>query len=119
MKQTSTLTRRLAANQEHAAYRKGQMAQAGFLYTLYVGQPKMAVDVTCSSIVARYFPGATIRSAVGLWQGETEFCKTVEIVATRADLQNIVSLAGDLRHVYGQESVLVTWTSCSSLLVTA
>ncbi len=120
MKQTSSLTRNLTASQEHAAYRNGQRNTAGVAYRLYVGIPSDGQRTpTVDQLVSRYFDGATLSQTLGLWKGEIENSETVDILATAGDLQKIVSLAGDLRHVYGQDAVLVTWAPTSSLLVTA
>ena len=117
MKQTSSLTRNLTAAQESATLARSTQ---GVLYRLYVGIPDSTSHrEAVASIVARYFPGATIYGCDGLWQGSTEYCNAIDILATANDLQQIVSLAGDLRHVYGQDCVLVVWSACSSLLVTA
>ena len=119
MKQTSSLTRNLAAAQESATLARSTQ---GVLYRLYLGLPEAERRLrlpVISSIVARYFLGATIYGCDGLWQGETEYANAIDILATANDLQTVVSLAGDLRHIYGQDSVFVVWSACSSLLVTA
>lgn len=118
MKQISSLTRNLAASQEHAAYRNGQRNTAGVAYRLYVGLPP-ATTVSSHAIVARYFQGATLTRAAGLWDSVLENSDIIDILATADDLQKIVFLAGALRHVYGQDAVLVTWAPTSSLLVAA
>lgn len=82
------------------------------LYTLYTeDKPNVA------ELVSRYFTGATIYHASGLWNGALESTIVVEIVASETDLQNIVNLAGDIKHANAQDSVLVTWARVSSLLV--
>ena len=60
-------------------------------------------------LVARYFEGATLFDAVGLWKGQTERSTVVEIIGTIADLQNVTHLAGDIGYVNAQTSVLVTF----------
>lgn len=74
------------------------------VYRLYTEDKLNLLD-----LIARYFDGATVINAIGIWQRSTELSKVIEIVGTLADLQNIVHLAGDIRHVNGQSSVLVTW----------
>lgn len=71
-----------------------------------------------STLVARYFDGATILQGLGLWCGETEGSAVIEILGTRADLQNIVHLAGDIRFTNEQSSVIVTWEPISRLDIT-
>ncbi len=120
MKQTSSLTRNLAASQEHAAYRNGQRNTAGVAYRLYLGLPPGDADLPpIAPIITRYFRGATLSESRGIWEGVVEDATAIDILATYGDLQKIVSLAGDLRHVYGQDAVLVTWAPTASLLVTA
>lgn len=67
------------------------------------------------STVARYFDGATVFPADGLWRDTTEDSVVIEIVASRADLQRIVNLAGDIKVRNNQSSVLVTWQAVSRL----
>jgi hypothetical protein len=67
-------------------------------------------------LVARYFPGATIYSAQGLWQGDLESTDVIEIIGTIADLQTVVNLAGDIKYVNNQTFVLVTWQTLSGRL---
>lgn len=91
-------------------------------------------------LVARYFDGATLISALGLWQAKTiphtadtcpgrpcgaccdhvettgrEDSTIVEIIGDDADLQRIVNLAGDIKHVNAQSCVLVTWSPVNRL----
>lgn len=69
-------------------------------------------------LIERYFEGATITYGVGLWQGVTEVSAIVDIIGTSDDLQAIASLAGDIRFVHGQSTVLVTWAPVNQLLIT-
>lgn len=87
-------------------------------YRLYVGDNDNLI-ATITEIVARYFQGATITYSTGVWQGDREPSFVVDIVATRADLQKVVALAGDLRLAGNQTCVLLTWAPVTSLLVTA
>ena len=66
-------------------------------------------------LVSRYFDGATLLHGIGIWQGNHEDATIVEVIATSADLQRIVNLAGDIKHVNAQSSVLVTWSNVSRL----
>ncbi len=102
------LTRTLADAQERHALNRAK----AMLFTLYTeNRPNLA------ALVSRYFQGATIYNGVGLWQGETEHSAVVEIVGTMDDLQRVVFLAGDIREVNKQQSVLLTYGPVSSILV--
>ena len=106
MKQTSTLTRNLSTAQEtHAVITTAT-------YRLYTEDKPGLID-----LVKRYFQGATFFYGVGLYDGQIEASRVIEIVGTLADLQKIVDLAGDIRVVNAQSSVLVTWTRSTSLNV--
>lgn len=70
-------------------------------------------------LTGRYFAGYTKLYGIGAYQGIKEPCIVIEIIGTPADLQKIVNLAGDIRVVNEQESVLVTWSEVSRLDVTA
>jgi hypothetical protein len=71
------------------------------------------------SLAHRYFDGFTRLYGVGSYKGTLESTVVLEIIGTPADLQNIVNLAGDIRGVNAQESVLITWSEVSRLDVTA
>ena len=60
------------------------------------------------TLTARYFSGATFYDCIGLWNSDTEPATVIEIVGTVADLQQVIDLAGDIREVNRQSSVLVT-----------
>lgn len=63
-----------------------------------------------ADVVSRYFAGATIVSGLfGLWHGELEDSVVIEIAGEPSDLQGIVNLAGDIKELGRQTSVLVTW----------
>ena len=106
MKQTSTLTRSLAAAQEH------HVAQTAVTYRLYTEDVPGLVDLT-----KRYFKGASFFYGQGLSDGQIEAARIIEIVGTLADLQRIVDLAGDIRVTNHQSTVLVTWTRSTSFVV--
>ena len=104
MNQSSALTQSLAESQERHAH------TTVVTYTVYTeSKPNL------SRLIARYFPGATIHYGLGLWQEQTEPSATISIVGTFADLQRIADLAGDIRVVNEQSTVLVTWQRCSRL----
>ena len=62
-------------------------------------------------LVGRYFTGATILYGVGLWEGKQEECALIQIIGSPADLQSIIFLAGDIRHLNSQNVVKVTSTN--------
>lgn len=109
MKQTSDLTRRLTLAQEQHANHE---ATAFYLYTEDRGN--------LAELTARYFSGATIFHADGIWTPPAnsnglpqptvrESAAVIGIIGTRDDLQRIFDLAGDIRTANTQTSVLVTW----------
>ena len=102
---------KLAREQEQSAQTPDTQA---IVYRLYTE----AKD-TLADIVSRYFAGATFTFTVGLWQGTPEDSTVIEIIGTRADMQSIAHLAGDIRLANNQTSVLVTWHPISRLDVTA
>ena len=96
---TESLTARLAREQEtHAPFFETRVRYR--LYTEGVG------DIV--GLVSRYFAGATIIPALGVWGGEVESSAVIEILGTDADLQRVVDLAGDIRVTNKQYAVYVT-----------
>lgn len=83
-------------------------------YTLYTEAYPNLVE-----LVSRYFAGATFFQAEGLWFQQKEATTVIEIIGTEADRQQVVYLAGDIRHVNAQSSVLVTWETVGRLDVMA
>lgn len=92
-----SIRERLAREQENRAHRVTVVYR---LYTEY----KPGIP----ALVSRYFTGATILDAIGLWDGSTELACVIEIVGTHADLQAIAHLVGDIKVRNNQSSVLVT-----------
>lgn len=113
MKQTSSLTRSLTEAQEQHAARQQAATQT---YRIYLGYTPPYSGPTLLDIVSRYFDGATFIHATGIWRGEKEDSVIVEIVTDNR--QSIFFLAGDLRTVFGQSAVLITWQPVSSFLLT-
>lgn len=113
MKQTSSLTRRLAAAQEKHAAAILHSPFAAVRYTLFTEDVDwlagLAVPGLLPELVGRYFKGATILYGDGLWQGTIERAACIIIIGTHADLQRVFDLAGDIRVKRGQSTVLVTW----------
>jgi|ERR1035437_6405838 hypothetical protein len=88
------------------------LSDAAVLYRLYtedVHRPKLL------TLISRYFSGATLFYGSGLWMDTVEAGTVIEIVATAADLQPIIHLAGDIKVQNHQSSVLVTWAPVSRL----
>lgn len=96
MEQVSSLTRSLSAAQ--VAHAKNR-AVAFRIYT--------ERKDNLPRIVARYFTGATLFDALGMWQGLIEQSTVVEIIGTLADAPNVLKLAGDIGYINAQTSVLV------------
>src|ERR1035437_6640041 len=66
-------------------------------------------------LIGRYFDGFTLYLTTGVYLGIIESGLVIEVVATTADLQAIVHLAGDIKVQNYQSSVLITWASVSRL----
>ena len=109
----------LARNQEQAALgtleRAKQDQNTAIVYRLYTEDIADDGNSGLELLVSRYFKGATIYATTGLWLGNRESGLVVEIIATAADLQAIVHLAGDIKVQNHQSSVLVTWAPVSRL----
>ena len=100
----------LAREQERKAL------NAAIVYRLYTEDTVGVVPTPLSGLIVRYFPGASIFYGVlGIWEGQIEKAVVIEILATSADLQSIIHLAGDIKVQNRQSSVLVTWQSISRL----
>ena len=70
-------------------------------------------------IVSRYFVGFTRVNAIGFYENVQEPAVIIEIIASADALQDIVNLAGDIKYVNAQESVLITWSDVSMLNITS
>jgi hypothetical protein len=70
-------------------------------------------------LTARYFLEFTLIPTEGYYEGKRENGAIIEVIGSALDLQSIVHLAGDIRQVNNQHSVLVTWNNISWLNVTA
>jgi hypothetical protein len=111
---TQSLTSQMAESQEAHAKRSAAINTNAVLFTLYT----VVGDGQNAKRVARYFPGATLYRAAGLWNSEIEESEVIEIVAESLDsLQAIVNLAGDIKHALNQTAVLVTYERIGSVLV--
>mgnify|MGYP001606686351 FL=1 len=85
------------------------------LYRIYVADNTGEDWVDPEPIVQRYFQGATFLYCYGLYKGISESSVIIEIIAGDEDLQNVVHLAGDLKVLGKQESVLVTRQSVEKM----
>ena len=110
MKQSSNLTRKLTAAQE--SHLVTSVYPPAILFTLYTEDKDNLL-----TLVSRYFKSATLINAVGLYNGQTELAKVIEIIGTLDDLQSVVHLAGDIKEVNKQESVLFTYAPVNSFVV--
>ena len=112
MKQSSSLTCNLAEAQEEHAHRARNAPAFNTPKTLYRLYTEHLAHVNAQGIVGRYFAGATIYNGLGLdarTQDASEDALIIEIVSSAPDgLQRAIDLAGDLRTLGNQVSVLVT-----------
>jgi hypothetical protein len=82
-------------------------------------------DKTLYAIIAKYFSGATIYPAHGLWKGKPEYSTIIEIIDNDYYCPNqgesytsaIELLARELKDQFKQESVLVTRQDVESELL--
>lgn len=90
---------------------------ANAIYRIYTEHVAGVLD-----IVARYFDGATLTYATGLWRGVQELSVVLEIIGTVADREQIVALCEDIRATNAQHTVLATMQTAralDSIVVTA
>ncbi len=119
-----TWDRNALANSQGQAGKVVKPAQSvGTVKTLY---RLMTQDINRNqtvAIVKRYFEGATLTYGIGLdarTQQADENAVVIEIVTSAADaFQRIVNLAGDIRVINGQISVLITRQDITTFEVTA
>lgn len=115
MKQDSSITKAMTAAQEtHAADIRTPRPTQAVVYRLYTEEYGNLRDLTL-----RYFDGFTFFPTIGYYQGIREVGMVIEIIGTSDDLQKVVHLAGDIREVNNQTSVLVTWGAVNLLNVNA
>ena len=116
MKQTSSLTQALTRSQESRAKRATNQTR---VFRLYLSEVHEVHDSRKTrELITRYFSGATMFHASGIWQGQPEPATVIEIIGTAADFQKAVDLAGDLREVFNQDSVYLTQSSVQALDIT-
>ena len=92
---------RLAEAQERAT--KHPRTDSPLLFRLYTeDRPNLA------DLVSRYFAGATILHAVGIWYRQTEESVVIEIIGHAADGPSVLRLHDDIRSINQQDCVIVT-----------
>ena len=111
MNQSSHLTRKLADAQENHVSSRAEFSPS-VEYRLYTEFYPNLLELT-----SRYFDGATLYFGDGLYQGNVEHSGVIEIIAKEDDLQKVVFLAGDIKHMNNQESVLVTYAPITAVAV--
>lgn len=111
MNQSVNLTRKLAAAQESNASSRATVKPA-IVYRIYTEFFPNLVDLT-----NRYFAGSTHFFGNGVYEGNIESAGVIEIIGTLDELQTVVYLAGDIKHVNSQASVLVTYANVTQVSV--
>lgn len=132
MKQTSHITLDMAAAQEaHAAahrprpfptptrisliakvreaLRAGAPLDTQTLQTVTEARIYTEQRDNLAGIVARFFQGATLSPAAGLWKGAIEHATVIVLLVAPAEFARVLELASAIRAENGQESVMVTW----------
>jgi hypothetical protein len=113
MKQTSTLTRKLAAAQDTNARKPAQET----CYRIYVGHETPVTrkgDISeirerIAAITSRYVDGATLYATIGLWNGEREHSTVIESLSSaRKHREAMTCLANELRYQLRQDTVILT-----------
>lgn len=109
MSAENTLRTNLADAQERAHAR---IASNALLYRLYTED-----KANLTAIVSQLFPSATLIHTVGLWQGQLETGRIIEIVGFPSDSQRVLALARRIKTENKQDAVLVTSQSLSSQVI--
>ena len=61
-----------------------------------------------NDLIRRYFADFTLLRGTGYFTQVEEPCVIIEILLADSELQRVIHLAGDIRHVFHQQQVLVT-----------
>ena len=111
----SELTRRLADAQDCKNYDSPALVlqPEAIVYTIETEH-----YLNLSRIIGRYFDGFNIQVGTGYYKGQAECSATIRIMATRAQLQEVVNLCGDIRYVNKQEAIILTYAPVTRLDVT-
>jgi hypothetical protein len=82
------------------------------VYRFYTERKDNLAELTC-----RYFDGATLLHATGIWKGDTESSIVIEVIATssHADISRVEQLARDIVDTNAQQCVLITVQSAHML----
>lgn len=110
--QTVNLTRKLASAQESHAVSSRATVTPSIVYRIYTEFYPNLVDLT-----SRYFAGSTHFFGEGVYEGNIEHAGVIEVIADLDALQAIVHLAGDIKEVNAQASVLVTFHAVTQVSV--
>ena len=105
MEQTSSLTRKLAAAQDHVVT-KGR--KETYRYEIFTTFSSKLLE-----LVARYFKDASIVPVLGAWVGQGEAGAIVVIVAPLDQLQDVFSLCGDIKATT-HETILLGYAPVST-----
>ena len=111
----SELTRRLADAQDRKNYESPALVlqPEAIVYTIETEHYS-----NLARIINRYFDGFNIQVGTGYYRGQSECSATIRIVATRAQLQAVMNLCGDIRYINKQESIILTYAPVTRLDVT-
>ena len=110
--QSVNLTRKLASAQESHAVSSRATVTPSIVYRIYTEFYPNLVDLTL-----RYFAGSTHYFGNGVYEGNIESAGVIEVIADLDALQSIVHLAGDIKEVNRQDSVLVTYAPVTLVAV--
>lgn len=82
------------------------------VYRLYTEQRDNLPELVC-----RYFSGATLLPAMGVWQRDTEKATVIEVIATTShtDASRIEQLASDIVDTNAQQLVIILTQSARML----
>lgn len=78
------------------------MTRTCYRYRLFTEDKANLVELT-----SRYFNGATFYHAVGLWQGQTEMSRVIEVLGEYADYGKVQALAQLIRRENAQQAVYI------------
>lgn len=87
---------------------KHQTEQA-VVYRVYTEDTDTRPEV--ANLVSEYFNGFTMFSGIGFWRGKKELSLVIEIIADYNDKHKVLRLAGEIKELNKQESVLVFTTT--------
>jgi hypothetical protein len=123
MKQTSTLTRKLADSQERAAtVLDSRESSAVFDGLVFESLPTVfkiyTEDNHVVNLLTRYFDAATLHHVTGVYNGNVEAGLVIEILAPYSARKRVLALASDIVSAYAQFEALITWTNAQGFTQT-